>query len=419
MKRQSTLCLLLLSFQLLLQTTIQAGQPDYSFKSPVLQSGTALQPGAVYLFSNVKNNVNARVTVMSATGGVKLTAIDETWTGFDEAFQPFIDISPNANGYVEFKIEFLNAANGNLQQQGQIPVTCIDVDGVTYRDGVLYEQDQVEFMPGYYDFKMTGGNLQVVNPPNWVTIKNTSGVSYSGIDTTAKDVMATVVNRNTSTFLLRIGALNTSPTESEVRYRSVYFKKFNYGHAEPLALGSLLSFSGSDKQKGVELKGIIANNNKFDKIIIEKGSSSSSFEKIGQLPLTISSSEVSFTFFDNNVSQAINYYRIRLVSSIDQSQEISNTLMIRNSNELYNNDLKIYNSIVQGSNPFLTMLSKNNVEAALQIVDMSGRMVYANKTRLNAGTNIINLSNFTTGKGNFLVVIKTQERSISQKIIVQ
>jgi hypothetical protein len=417
MKRQSTLCLLLLSFLTLLQTAIQA-QPDYTFKSPVLQSGTALQPGAVYLFSNVKTNVNARVTVMGATGGVTLSAIDENWTGFDEAFQPFIDIKPNANGYVEFKIEFLNAANGNLQQQGQIPVTCIDVDGVTYDDGVLYEQDQVQYMPGYYDFKMTGSNLQVVNPPNWVTIKNTSGVSYAGIDTVAKDVMATVVNRNTSTFLLRIGALNTSDEESEIRYRSVYFKKFNYGHAEPLALGSLLSFSGSDKQKAVELKGIIANNNKFDKIIIEKGSSSSSFEKIGQLPLTISSSEVSFTFLDNNVNQAINYYRIRLVSSIDQSQEISNTLMIRNSNEL-NNDLKIYNSIVQGSSPSLTMQSKNNVEAALQIVDMSGRMVYANKTRLNAGTNIINLSNFTTGKGNFLVVIKTQERSITQKIIVQ
>lgn len=418
MKRQSTLCLLLFSFLALLQTSIKA-QPDYTFKNPVLQSGTDLMPGAVYLFNGVKPNVNARVTVMSATGGVTLAAIDETWTGFDEAFQPFIDISPNANGYVEFKIEFLNAANGNLQQQGLVPVTCIDVDGVEYGDGVLYEQDQVQYMPGYYDFKMTGSNLQVVNPPNWVTIKNTSGFSYSGIDTAAKDVMATVVNKSISTFLLRIGGLNTSPTESEVRYRSVYFKKFNYGNSEPLALGSLLSFSGSGKQNGVELKGIIANNNKFDKIIIEKGSSSFSFEKIGQLSATISPSEAPFTFFDNNPNEGVNYYRIRLVSSNDQSQEISNTLMIRNGDALSSNDLKIYNSIVQRTNPALTMLSKTNIEAALQIVDMSGRMVYNNKTRLNAGTNIVNLSNFTMGKGSFVVVLKTQEKSITQKIIVQ
>ena len=76
---------------------------------------------------------------------------------------------------------------------------------------------------------MIGGNISVNSISSWVVVKNTSGISYGGIDTTAKDVMSTVVNRNVSTFLIRIGAQNSSPTKSEVRYRSVYFKTFNYG----------------------------------------------------------------------------------------------------------------------------------------------------------------------------------------------
>lgn len=418
MKRKFTLCVLLFSIFFLLQTTTEA-QPDYSFKNPVLQSGTDLLPGAVYKFSNVKTNVDARITIVSFNGGVTLSSIDENWTGFDEAFQPFIDISPNANGYVEFKIEFLNASNGNLQQQGFIPVTCIDVDGVEYGDGILYEQDQVQFLPGYYDYKMTGGNLQVLNPPSWVSIKNTSGFSYSGIDTVAKDVMATVVNRNTSSFHMRIGALNTSPTESEVRYRSVYFKRFKYDHPEPLALKTLLSFSGAARQNGVELKGILANNITFDKIIVERGSGSSFFEEVATLTVSNRvSSEVSFSHFDSEPLQGANYYRIRLVNSSSQLQEISNTLVVKN-NAGDEGDLKIYNNILQSGNPSLTVQSKTDDEAALNIVDMSGRILYSDRVRLNAGSNSINLSGFTASRGNFVIVIRTKRKNISQKILIQ
>lgn len=132
--------------------------------------------------------------------------------------------------------------------QNFVPVTCIDVDGVSYDDGTLYEEDQIQFFPGYYDFTMTGGNLNVTVPNGWVYIKNLLGSSYPGIDTAAKDVMATVVNRNISKFRVRVGARNTSDEKGEIRFRSVYFKTFNYGHPPPLALSSILNLSGSKKQ---------------------------------------------------------------------------------------------------------------------------------------------------------------------------
>ncbi len=89
--------------------------PDYSFRNPILESGNSLSVGAVYLFRNVKTGVDARVTIVSFTGGISLYSLDETWTGFHEAFQPFINVPSRANGYVEFEIKFYDAGTRNLK----------------------------------------------------------------------------------------------------------------------------------------------------------------------------------------------------------------------------------------------------------------------------------------------------------------
>lgn len=156
MKSVFTLRVIWLLLPALFSLTATA-QPDYEFKNAVHESGTALQPGAVYKFADVKGGVDARITVMGFTGGVTLNAIDENWTGFDEAFQPFIHVAPNANGYVEFKVDFYQKNTMNLKVQSNIPVTCIDVDGVEYDDGTLYERDIIQFLPGYYDWMITEG----------------------------------------------------------------------------------------------------------------------------------------------------------------------------------------------------------------------------------------------------------------------
>jgi hypothetical protein len=62
-------------------------QPDYSFSNAVLESGKDLSIGSIYRFANAKPGVDALVKVEKMTGGVKFSAIDESWTGFNEAFQ--------------------------------------------------------------------------------------------------------------------------------------------------------------------------------------------------------------------------------------------------------------------------------------------------------------------------------------------
>jgi hypothetical protein len=63
---------------------------------------------------------------------------------------------------------------------------------------------------------------------NWVDGVNKTGIDYPGIDTTAKQVMFTVVNFSTSTLVVRTGADNTSGGTSQQRLRSLYFQKFSY-----------------------------------------------------------------------------------------------------------------------------------------------------------------------------------------------
>jgi hypothetical protein len=396
-----------------------SAQPDYIFKNASLVSGTALQNGAKYKFPSVKTGIDAIITVKSQTGGVTLSEIDNNSTGFDEAFQPYINVSSNSNGYVEFQVDFVSSVNNSLAvMQSNVPVTCIDVDGVTYSNGTLYEQDQVQFFPGYYDFTMTGGNLEVTLPTGWVVMKNTSGFSYDGIDTAAKDVMATVLNKNISSFLLRIGALNTSPSKSEIRYRSVYFQRFNYGHPTPLPNRTMLSLNGIKKQNVVELKGTLSASHSYDKLIIERAISAGLFGYIGEINITgTANAEYKFTYMDINPGNDINYYRVRLVNTIIQRQEISNTLMVKMGDG--QKGIEIVNTIMRGDVPVLTIRNTEEEVVEMQITDMSGRVVKIEKFRLYSGTNNINLSGFKTNRGYFVVVLKTKDKVRSQRILVQ
>jgi hypothetical protein len=75
--------------------TIACTQPAMNFQSPVLVSGTALSPGAVYRFSNVIAGIDARLTIVATDNATitSLSNLDYTSSGFLDAFQPVIDFS--------------------------------------------------------------------------------------------------------------------------------------------------------------------------------------------------------------------------------------------------------------------------------------------------------------------------------------
>ena len=180
-----------------------------------------------------------------------------------------------------------------------------------------------------------------------------------------------------------------------------------------------LSISGAKKQNGVEIKGILSSSHSYDKIIFERTSSPGSFSYIGEMDISgTATSTFPFTFLDTKPDNGVNYYRIRLVNSNTYIQEISNTLMVKAV--IDQQDLEVVNTLLPGGSPVISIRSLEDKEADLQLVDMlSGRIVHTTKTRLNNGFNNINLHGFNNGKGYFMLLVRTENNSISRKIMIQ
>lgn len=212
-------------FILILHTSVLA-QTKYDFRNSSKISGTDRQVGALYRFPNVRAGVDALVTITAITGGLTINTLDATSSGFAEAFQPTITLPAHSKGYAEFSIVFVTNGTSTPLTQSEIPVTPIDVDG---QSGQVYEYDEIfRSSSSYVDYNLLGNELNISYPStNKVVGTNTAGIDYPSIDTTAKQVMFTVVNANTTTLVIRTGADNRS-NSSQQRLRSLYFQKFNY-----------------------------------------------------------------------------------------------------------------------------------------------------------------------------------------------
>lgn len=394
-----------------------AAQSNYEFKSPTLISGTALTTGAVYRFPNVKTGVDARVTIAAITGGIQLTNIDGGG-GFTRALQPVLNVPGQMNGYVELIIRFYIAGTSTLQTQSEVAVTPIDVDGQTYGSLKLYEYDEIEMPNGYTYFQYAGSELNMSMNGNWAHGKNTSGIDYGGIDTAQKSVMFTTVNANINTFRVRVGADNQSNTTAS-RLRSLYFQRFTYPFTIVLPNRTLLSLSGGEKNEKVELKGVLSASHTYDKIFVERSSNGNQFEYLGQLPITNGgAAEFHFTYVDEHPISGSNFYRIRLINTPQMLQEISNTLLIKTNKE-DKPGLEVYNTIVRQEDPAITLQSNIEADMMLDMVDMSGRVVYSRKTRIYKGVNLVDLSSLNTTKGYYVILARTTQHQLKHKIILQ
>ncbi|HMU46107.1 MAG TPA: T9SS type A sorting domain-containing protein [Chitinophagaceae bacterium] len=391
-------------------------QATYDFKSGTLIAGTALSVGAVYQFNTVKTGVDATVTITAITGGISITDIDGG-SGFNHALQPVITVPAKKNGYIEMRLDFYAAGTKNAMVQAEVPITPIDVDGQMYSGLPLYEYDEIDMPNGYTYFQWAGSELNMSFNGTFARGKNKTAVDYPGIDTVQKTVMFTTINANISSITFRVGADNQS-NSSASRLRSLYFQKFSYPYEVVLPNRTLLSFSGTRKDNGIELKGTLSASHTYDKLVIEKGNTSSELTTLTELDINGSSSaEYTFTYFDNNPYSTVNFYRIRLINTSQGIKEVSNTLMVK-MNVTASMGFKIYNTMVSQNKASIAMQSDEDADASLQIVDMSGRVLYKRQQRIYAGANNIDLSDLNAGRGYYVVVVQSVKNSVSQKIII-
>jgi len=399
---------------LFLLSKFSFAQPDYDFRNPTLITGAATdkQVGAKYRFSTVKAGTDAIVTITNMTGGVKLTTLDGN-SGYNEAFQPSIDIPAFSSGYVEFTIDFVKAATSAPQVQVEIPVTPIDVDGIPL---AVNEFDQIQLINGYTDYNLLGGELSINLPLGWVTGTNIAGIDYPGVDTSAKQVMFTVVNANVSSFIIRVGGTNISSTLRN-RLRSVYFKKFAYPNSILLAKSPLSGFTGVKKDKKVELSWNLESNNSIKSVMVEKATTANNFSSIGEVWTNTEANVNHYAFNDNNAANGVVYYRLKMVSANGEAQ-YSNVLVFR-LGDAKQQQFKMYPSVIS-DNATVTLSASKPENTSLQVVDLGGRTVYRRNISLQQGENNIALNGLGgLHNGTYVAWVKTGDAIYSQKIMIQ
>ncbi len=351
--------------------------------TPVLVSGTAYEPGAVYKMDNVFVGTNALITIVSATGGATVAMLDDNALTKPEAFSPRISVPANSTGMVKFKIDFINGG-GNPKMITQFTATAMDIDG----GNTIKEMDAIDMGAGSvvsYLSSLLEINVQQTGT-EFIGI-NVTGMEYPEVDTSAKQVMFTVTSPvvlNSFTYAAGVENQNNS---SVTRQKGIYFKGFDYVSFLPVKYSS---FNASVVSNAVNLMWVTEselNNSHFE---VERSTDGVNFKKVGVVVNGIINGNTakSYTYTDNsiNTNDVVVYYRLKQVD-FDGRYAYSNTLVVR---------LQTLNGVKMQvmPNPFVENLSVSFEAAAkataqLQIVNTQGQLILLQNTIVNKGNNSI------------------------------
>ena len=190
------------------------------------------------------------------------------------------------------------------------------------------------------------------------------------------------------------------------------------GQPAPLPNRTMISLSGYTKQNKIELKGALSASHSYDKMIIERGDAPGTFVTISEINVSgTASSEFHFNYLDLSPASGTNYYRIKLINSFTRVNEITHTLMIKMNTDV--KELEVVNTILQGSSAVLTVRNNEDEKASVQTFDMSGQPVRKESITLHNGTNNISLPGLVNSKGFFMIVVKTKNKTVTQRVWVQ
>lgn len=390
--------------------------PSYRFENPTLIAGTDKQVGAIYRFPNVKGGFDALVEVKTIGSGTQLSKIDRTNDGYAEAFQPEIKISGLTNGYVDFKITFVNTNTSVPAMQNHVDVSALDIDGDGHAPSLLYEYNRIDMGGGFYDFRVTSSQLVVSHTGTAYTATNITGILFgASVDTAAHDNMYTVMSNNISSFNFRAGA-NNGMSGSSTRYSSLYFMRFTYGNSIPLALPKIQKFEGNSKGQQINLNWEMEQSDDLEDCFLEKSETGYDFVSIGNFA-TEKQNAFKNQYTDNVANAGNYYYRLKLVSNTGEIK-YSSILAFKVGTATAAKSLNVYPSAI--TSQFTAKINSTVNEAGtLQLADMSGRIVYQKKISLQPGMNNISVNDLNTAaKGNFVLVVRTGRSVLSQKVAV-
>lgn len=384
-----------------------------SFMStPTLMSGTALSVGAKYKFTDVYPGTSAVVTIVSSTGGASVVMLDDNNLTKPEAFSPRINVPGNSNGLVEFKIEFFQG-NGVMNYRRTIDtvrVTAMDIDG----NALLHEVDALNMGAGsVVSYFMNTLEIEVVQTGNEFKATNIGGNEYDAVDTSAKQVMFTLMNTNINQFTYKVGANNLA-VDAVARQKGNYFKGFNYVSVLPV---KYYSFTATSNDQSVLLNWITEseiNNSHYE---VERSFDGNKFSIVGT---AAANSKKEYDFKDASSSLKENtmaYYRLKQVD-VDGKFTYSNILSVRLK---INADVKMQVS----PNPFVEAITTRFMatekgKAEIRIMNVKGQVVSNKVINIIKGYNNIQIDGLSNlPSGIFIANLIVNGTSIASQQIIK
>jgi hypothetical protein len=397
----------------LLMPVMAIAQPDYIFTNPVHLSGTDLQIGASYRFPDVKPGIDGIITITDMTGGMTLSQLDGP-SGFDEAFQPYINCAGNQKGYVEFQLDFVISGTFTPAMMTEVPLTAIDIDGWRFGDGDLYEFDQFEKSPSFTEqYDLIGGSLNIADLGTWTEAQNRTAITYDGIDTVQRDVMYSAIHDNVFSVKFRVGGDNRSASSMQ-RLRSVYFKKFTYTTLL-LPINGLLSFNGLVQNNAVQLNWELAADVLYQKITVEKSNSGKGFIPVAELAVSNSRMNQKMSYRDPVNIQGNTFYRLKTTDQ--QGKVLYSQVIVMKFNAQAVSGFRVYPNIIS-SGTSINLNAAHKDQASLMITDFNGRVLKQQQFQVQSGANSVAISGMDAwAAGQYVVVVQVGGEKFAQQIM--
>ncbi len=443
MNKNSTLvgkCIAILTiFTLLLSFSANAGipkakAPKFKFVNPKLVAGIDGKIGARYFFKNVYNNKDAYVTIINIVGGAVLKDMDNTSTGYQEAWQPTVG-GPGTFGisYIKWDVEFDSANVPYVFPLVDLSAVDVDGDNVRVRElsGIVgsnfnysLPDSTIPSLLTLYSQKNTD-NLLGTDDDDSVFMALGPVANRAGIDTLALDVRIDYTFANRSSFQIYTGAqVDNNGNNGAIatdRFHSIYFGDL-YARLSVLPV-TYQSFNAVVNNNAVTLNWTTNAEVGNDHFEVERSFDEANFSAIafvlGAQSENKGANQYNFTDKDSKIAgHNIIYYRLKQVD-VDGNFSYSVVKTVRVSNIV---DQKI--SVQVMPNPYMDKLnvnftSNNSGKAEIRMVSLSGAVVKKTESTINKGSNTIQLEDLSSQlPGMYVVNILVNGQSIaSQKII--
>ena len=385
-----------------------------AFSSPSLRSGTAGAVNAIYLFPNVMRGVDAWVQIISLNNGATLNDIDNSATGYNASFQPFINYPANKTAYIEWKITFKKATTSTDTTIKKMTATGVDIDGSS---GIREFIDAT--MPLSYN----------LDPFTTLTVANISGnyratgsfANVSNIDTTAKQAMFELNYVNVNTLMYRTGAINSNAS-SKTRQTSLFFKSFNLTNKNIALPIKLISFNASLNNNNVSLNWATASEVNNDYFTIERSKDGQNFEalltKRGAGNSTV---RRDYEANDPNPFQGYSYYRLKQ-TDYDGRFTYSKVETIKNKGGNDIDEAAVEITAIS-PNPFgdefkIDFILKQKTEVEISMVNTKGEIIFRETVIAEDGYNSYKFNdNKGLTSGYYFVSVSYKGQKVTKKIL--